>query len=328
LKGMKMSKKLKLFRLNGTLDDLDKTLQIFVSLTCVYPILANNVISHTHGLSSVSYENPWSETISELGDIEKDCGITISPQDIDCIDDSLSKVSEYIHHTHEKLKDLDSDRKEAETLIKKYSDALMQVKNISNLDISIDDIFSCEYINPRFGKLPTDSYDVLKLYQNKPFILQVFSQEKNYYWCMYLATDKHEREIDNIFSSLFFERIYIPDFIHGTPEQAYEVLSKEIQAVDLSLQEIKSEINETINKDIVKLSHVKGEMILLEKMYDSRKFVVSMGKKFIITGYVHELDATTLIDKFSSISTLEIDIVPASLDMRFKPPKKIKRRCK
>jgi len=145
---------------------------------------------------------------------------------------------------------------------------------------------------------------------------------------MYLATDKHEREIDNIFSSLFFERIYIPDFIHGTPEQAYEVLSKEIQAVDLSLQEIKSEINETINKDIVKLSHVKGEMILLEKMYDSRKFVVSMGKKFIITGYVHELDATTLIDKFSSISTLEIDIVPASLDMRFKPPKKIKRRCK
>jgi len=322
-----MPKKLKLFRINGDLEELDIALEIFVNIPCLYPITANQVISQSHGLASISSDNPWSEVISELGEIERDCNIIIDSVEAESIDDSLAKVKEYIHHEHEKLKNLNLHKKEAENLQRIYSDAITQIRNISSLDISLDDLFSCEYINARFGKLPKDSYEMLDLYRNKPFLLQVFNEEKNFYWCMYIATDKHEREIDNIFSSLFFERVFIPDFIHGTPEEAIQTLKAENEIVKISLDEIQKEISEILlaNKD--QLSHIKGELRLLEKMYYARKYVVSMGKKFIITGYVHQNDEDLVRNRYSKLKSTEIDIVPANLEMRFKPPKKIKKRC-
>lgn len=322
-----MSNKLKLFRIKGELEDLDRVMEVFVNLPCLHPILAKEVISHTHGLASVASDNPWSEIISELSDIETDFGISIKVKNTTSIVDSLSKVREYVHSTHEKLKKLNNHKIEAENLIRRYSDALTQVKNINSLDISLDDIFSCEYVSTRFGKLPIDSFEVLKLYRSKPFMLQMFGEEKNYYWCMYLTTDKHEREIDNIFSSLFFERIYIPDYIHGTPEEAIKALSTEIEIVQTSLKEIKLEISTLINADFDKLSIIKGEMKLLEKMYDSRRYVVSLGEKFIITGYIHDKNTETIINRFKESTLAEVDIMPANMDLRFKPPKKLKEKC-
>ena len=44
---------------------------------------------------------------------------------------------------------------------------------------------------------------------------------------MYMTTESKAPEIDNIFSSLYFERIHIPEFVHGTPESALQVLKEE-----------------------------------------------------------------------------------------------------
>lgn len=46
---------------------------------------------------------------------------------------------------------------------------------------------------------------------------------------MYYTTDEYKREVDNIFSSLFFERIHIPDFVHGKPKEAIAALEEEIK---------------------------------------------------------------------------------------------------
>lgn len=35
-----------------------------------------------------------------------------------------------------------------------------------------------------------------------------------------MTTQKYEGDVDNMFSSLYFERIRIPEFVHGTPEKA------------------------------------------------------------------------------------------------------------
>lgn len=322
-----MSRKPKLFRITGELSTLDRVLKKFVNFECVYPIPSKEFIGQVHGLTSVPTENPWQDIYVELENTEKETGIKITPAHIDDIDDSYEKVKEYVHSTHETFHELMSHRQETENLIKKYQDALFQVNNIIDLDISLDDIFACEYINVRFGKLPADSLDTLKLYENKPFIFQIFKEVKRNYWCMYMTTDKYEKEIDNIFSSLYFQRVYIPDFVHGTPETARESLKVEINQAMINLDEIKGEISKIMNENKEKLEHVKGELVFLNRLYDARRFVVGLGEKFNISGYIADSNVPYLTQAFKDIENTDVDIVPADLEKRFKPPKKLKKEC-
>ncbi|MCK5731400.1 MAG: V-type ATP synthase subunit I, partial [Tenericutes bacterium] len=316
--------KLKLFRINADLTDLDMILERFVDLHCVHPIEASEFIDKVHGLTSFVSLNPCNIIYKELQDIEKENDYVIPVTEVEAADYSFDRMREYVASTHERLKKLTSHRRETENLIKKYRDALTQVKNIEDLDISLDDVFSCAYISTRVGRLPLDSVEKLKFYKNKPFLFKAFHEEKNYCWCMYLVTNKYEREIDNIFSSLFFERIRIPDFVHGTPESAQTSLSMEIQVAESSLKEIQIDLDEMLAQNSQELSSIKSDLLLLNKIYDAKKYVVGLGDKFNISGYVAKKDVEKLISKYKDIEDIEIEVMPSDSDKRVKTPTKLK----
>ena len=142
-------------------------------------------------------------------------------------------------------------------MIKKYQDALTQVTHIENLDISFDDVFSCQYVNVRVGIMPVDSIDKLQLYQFKPFLFKSFNVENGNCWCIYFATEEYKEDIDNIFKSLFFRRIHIPDFVHGTPKNAEITLLSEMDVANVNLDEISGQIEELLKKNHDKLIEVK-----------------------------------------------------------------------
>ncbi|XMB73223.1 V-type ATPase 116kDa subunit family protein [Mycoplasmatota bacterium WC30] len=312
--------KLKLFTITSNLTNLDTVLERFVNLDCVHPVKASEFVDQVHGLTSFTSTNPCNVIFKEIEDLEKENNFTIPGKIISTIDYSLDSMSEYVYTTHEKLQKLTSFRKETQALIKKYQDALTQVKNIENLDISLDDLFSCEYINARVGRIPLDSIEKLKYYVNKPYIFQPFHEEKNYCWCMYLSPNKHEREIDNIFSSLFFERIHIPDFVHGTPESAQVSLAMEIKVAVDSLNETQALIDKILQDNIEELSLIKGELIFLNKIYDAKKYVVGLGDKFNITGFVKIKNVNKIKEIFGGTEGIEIEFMPPDFDKRLKPP--------
>ena len=156
-----MNKKLKLFRITGLLDNLDLTLERLISLKCIYAIKASEFKQLTHGLSPVSTDNSWNIIYQEIKELELESKIDIPVIDKHTIDYSFKEIQEYVHNTHVKLHTLIEYQKITERLISQYNDALIQINNIIDLDISLDDIFSCHYINARFGKLPIDSLDIL-----------------------------------------------------------------------------------------------------------------------------------------------------------------------
>lgn len=321
-----MGNKLKLFRITSQLTNLDKVLVKFVNINDIYPVKAEIFTKQVKGLYLLDNNNPFNLILDEFNEIEKDGNYNISPVEMNSIDYTYETISEYVHTTHDKLHELSQTKKEMEELIKKYNDALVIVKNINTLDISLSDLFASEYIKPKFGKLAKDSLDMLKLYENKPFIFQSFNEEKNYYWCMYLTTKKHEKEIDNIFSSLFFEKIFIPDYIQGRPEEDQKSLLLEIDTVNKELNEIENKIKKILIENKNELSKIKGELIFLQKIYSARKYVVKYGERFSITGFISAKDLADFKLVFKPIKDIEIELMPADFDKRIKPPKRIKKR--
>ena len=59
------------------------------------------------------------------------------------------------------------------------------------------------------------------------FVYKSFEMDERYTWCMYITTPGDAPEVDNIFSSLYFERIHIPAFVHGSPELAIGEIQEE-----------------------------------------------------------------------------------------------------
>jgi V/A-type H+-transporting ATPase subunit I len=316
--------KLKLFNISSSNENIDPILARLVEIDYVHLVEASEIVDTVHGLQSYSTDNPCNLILKEILDLEKEQDFQIPEKYVCSLDYSLDNMRDYIFSTHEEIKQLQNHQKETEGLIKKYEDALRQVNHIENLNINLDDLFSCEYISVRVGRMPLDSVEKLNFYNNKLFAFQTFSIEKNYAWCIYITTNDNKREIDNIFISLFFDRIHIPEFVHGTPISAQSTLKMEIEVARESLKEIESDIKRILDENMDRLIDIKNELIFLTKIYEAKKYVIGLGNKININGFVEEKNVSRLEETFKELPGVEIEMRPPDYDKRLKPPTKLK----
>ncbi|MDD4212355.1 MAG: V-type ATPase 116kDa subunit family protein [Bacilli bacterium] len=316
--------KTKLVNLTADLDCLDQVLMHFIDIKDFHPVLANKIIDQVHGLTSFSADNPCSLILQEIYEIEKEYGVHFPATEIRSLNYNLESMRSVVTETHAIIQSNIKEIKDTEDKIRKYEDALGQVRNIESLKISLDSLFSCQYTVARVGRIPTDSIEKLRYYRNRPFLIQTFSIDKGYTTCIYITTNEYEREVDNIFSSLFFERIFIPDFVHGTPEKAKENLLQEIKLAKEKIAENVQELQIVTKDETHRIANIKGELLFLDKLYESKKYVVGMGDRFTISGFIEEANLSNIDEQFKGNEGLDIEIRPADSDKRITPPTKLK----
>lgn len=316
--------KMKLIDLTGDVNKLDETLSYFIDFHGFHPVESDKIVGTVHGLTSYQTANPCLELLNEVREIEADYGLKLKEVKVRKVVDSLDEIHDYIVKSHQVLK-ADVDRiRNIESEINSFKKAIQQIENIESLDISLDDLFQAKYISVRFGKIPKDSLERIKYYRNKPFVFVDFEEEEHHVWCMYFMANSYEREIDNIMSSLFFDRIYIPDFVHGTPELAKKNLIKQITDKEALAADIKNHLFELTTHYVDKLAVIKGELEFLNQLHETKKYVVGLGNKFLISGFIEKKNVDKFKKHFSEVDTVEIDVRPSNSDKRLTPPTKLK----
>lgn len=316
--------KMKLVNITSDRAKLDEVLLRFVELDCFHPEPATKIAESVHGVTTLQEEDPYCELLSRLKDLEVNLGLSLNNEFIKDWKCDLNEMSTYMEQLERKREEIEEVKRELEGVIQANKDALTQVENIEGMDVSLDDIFSCKYVNVRFGRLPLDSVDKLQYYGNRPFVFRSFKEDSSYSWCMVLSTPKYEREVDNILSSLYFERIRIPDFVHDTPEKAEENLKAEIESDYQQLASIEKERDDMIQACQQRLQVIKGRLLFLENTFEARKYVVGLGERFTITGFAANDDVKKIEAVFADIKDVEIAARPAYSDRRFTPPTKLK----
>ena len=316
--------KMKLINISAEKEYLDDVLLKFVDLDYFHPEPAVKFIDTVHGLTSMDEENPVSEVLSRFKEICSDMDLDLPNIAMRDKDYNLGGMKNYMENVYQRFQDANRVRKDLQTVIQENKDALVTVKNIESINLNLDDLFDCKYIKFRFGRLPLDSVEKLRYYRNRPFVFKSFSQDDTYSWCIYMTTEKYEGDVDNVFSSLYFERIRIPEFIHGTPESAAQTLldeiendEKQILHVDDVIEKLKGECREEMAK-------IKGELEFLDRTFVARKYVVGLGQRFSITGFVDAADVERLKETFRELEEVEIEVRPAHSDKRLDPPTKLK----
>ncbi len=318
--------KTKLITLSSGLENLDQVLTRFIHLENFHPVLANKIVDSVHGLTSFSADNACTGILSEIAQIEKEFDLHLNAHEICDLHYDFAAMEKTIHESHDLLKQEIQKVKDNQATIVKYQDAFTQLENIRRLDISLDDIFDCKYIVARVGRLPLDGVSELRYYRNRPFVFKSFSNDQSYSWCMYFTTPEYERDVDNVFSSLFFERIRIPDFVHGTPEKAEETLQAEIDALRKANEGILADLKTKTEDFGHRLSELKGQLIYLNQIFEAKKYVVGLGDKFTISGFAEISEVDNVQRQFDGVPNLEIQVRPPKSDKRITPPTKLKNR--
>ncbi|WP_075876694.1 V-type ATP synthase subunit I [Merdibacter massiliensis] len=316
--------KMKLINISAEKEYLDDVLLKFVDLDYFHPEPAVKFIDSVHGLTSMDEENPVSEVLSRFKEICSDMDLDLPEITMREKEYDLNGMKKYMNEIFHRFSDAKRIADDLKTVIQENKDALVTVKNIESIDLNLDDLFACKYVKFRFGRLPLDSVAKLRYYRNRPFAFKSFTQDDTYSWCVYMTSEKYEGDVDNVFSSLYFERIRIPDFVHGTPERAAETLLDEIENDEKQVAHVEDVITKLKDECREEMARIKGELEFLDRTFVARKYVVGLGQRFSITGFVDAADVERLKATFHNLKEVEIEVRPAHSDKRLDPPTKLK----
>lgn len=316
--------KMRLMNIITDKQHLEETLLRFTTLDNFHPELANKIVDRVSGLAVLNDANPYADLLSKVSELCAEMNLTLVKKPIDSYFINLDETNNMINKIKAKFDQIHEIKKELETVIEENKMAVIQVKNVSAMEINFDDLFSCRYLKIRVGRMPKQSVEKLQYYNNRPYIFKEFNKDEHYCWCMYITTLRYEGEVDNIFSSLHFERVRIPDFVHGTPEGAIKELEEDIKQDQEHLDHVIDTEKRFIEESAARLSELYTKLQCLNQTYEVQKYVVLLGERASISGFVPEEDVEKVKHQFANISNVEVEVRPAHSDSRLTPPTKLK----
>lgn len=241
-------------------------------------------------------------------------------------------VSDHLKKYEEEVARVNKKRTTLENEINSYQKAKVLLQHMTTLDIDFDDLFHIDYIKIRIGRLPKEGYTRLLYYAEKEldftkyFNFSVYDVDGDDYWGIYFVTRDKAKEIDELFNSVHFERMRVPEFVHGDPEHALTSIENKITQLQKELEELKEPSDVGSGKEREMLSTMKNWLSFMDQLHDMERYVIVLDNTFYIAGFVPE----DSVEKFKEIiMTIDgVEIKQASVQEEDKlpvsPPIKLK----
>ena len=314
---------MRLVNLVGNMSDLDETLLRCIQSEVFAPEMAASTLDKSSGFTSVSSENPYTQPLKKLYDLAEDVHASLEradlPQDFTC-----EKAEEELERVQARVSGLAAERREKKERTDLMEQALIQIRHLNGLDVNFDDIFSMKYVKVRFGRLPADSYPKLAFYDNKTFFFFAFDHDDDFYWGVYFAPVSKITVIDDIFKSLYFERIRVPDYVHNTPEEAIAGLEKKITEYKARLKELHAEISGIKESEAETLNRCFTVIKAASDVYSLRKYVASVNNRFYLEGFVPASEEKRFSEAMDSLETVSCVFQPDDANPTLTPPTRLK----
>ncbi len=276
------------------------------------------------GLEMLSEKNPYTNTLRRLEELCRKLSITPTASGTD--DDSFKTLYDFESYIDSLENEVGGFLREKQECYKEISEkgaAVKQLNHLKGMNTNFEQIFSCEYTHIRLGKLPIESYSKLEYYDEVFFFIP-FDKDSRFYWGMYFCAEKDSTLIDEIFQTLYFERIFVPDFVQGTPEKAFEELNDVVNRRSLRVEEIDEELARISAKRSGEILRVYSQLKFRESTFNLRRNVASVNGKFYIKGFVPKPQAEGFKRMFEGLRTASVTLLPPDSEPDLTPPTKLK----
>ena len=317
--------KMRLVNIAGKLESLDRVIEKCVDSGCFHIESAASSDMEDSGFSVLHEENPYREVLEKIVAVDFGNDFKFRQADYSDIEsESIESLSEYVSKTSEKMKLLGEEISENKNSILQYEQIITQLKHLQGLDIDMAKLSGCKHIHVRFGKLPCDSYSKLAYYDKEAFAFVHYDEDEDYYWGMYFAPVECLRKADKIFSDLYFERIWLPDYVTGKPEKEIEDVNKKYSEAKAKADELEKQRHDLIESEKERINKVFCRLKALYDCFELRSKASVIKDNFLLVGFVPEKQAEKFEKPLSKIPGVSVVIKPPDSDVSLEVPVKLK----
>lgn len=317
--------KMSLVYLRGDKAYLDEALLLCTNSGCFHPETASSLSEYSGALTTMKEENSYSVLMKRIAELADSAGINLHYTGYDGLKMESREFPDYVTQLSDQLKKLLARRSGVNQIIESHNTSMVHLAHLKKLDENFDDIFRSRYLEIRFGRMPVDSYDKLHYYKDKPFVIFSYDNDGSYHWCLYICATADKQEVDGLFSSLYFERIRIPDYAHGTPEQSMTFIAKDLEREKAELAKINGKIDEILKAQTQTLCMIYSKAKVLADAFDMRKYSAFVKNDFVLVGFIPKKQEADFTSRMSSIAEkVEVSYRDADSDGRLVTPVRLR----
>lgn len=323
-----MIEKMKFLSVTGPKDDIDRVIDQYLSK---YDIQLENALSElktVKDLRPYMESNPYKDVYQRSGEILSSLGqsapLTTSRQL------SVEEAVAIVQELDSQIKELSARKEELTTEMETLQTSLDKVNHFTGLDYDLSAILQFKYIKFRFGRIARDYYDKFfnYVYDTIDTVLYNCKEDEDYIWVVYFVPDTISDKVDAIYSSMHFERFFLPDEYEGTPTEAMKSLEDKIAEVNASISQIDNQINSILSTRKDDLIVANQRLTTFSNNFDVRKLAActkqDVNTFYILCGWMTEKDAKAFQQEISGDDKAYCVVEDDHSNIISRPPTKLK----
>ena len=208
---------------------------------------------------------------------------------------NLSEMEAFLKEASESFSETVGNCSEIDKKIGQNEEYIKNLEPLLSVDTDLSALGDFEFISFRFGKLPKGGYKTLNTYLSDMNVVFVKTKEDEHsVWGLYFVPTEEKKKADEIFTSLYFERIAFPDKLSGTPGQMADALKEE----NAKLASERKKISESASSGLGKYRETLISLYETAKKRraysDVRNMAAHSDDYFYIVGWMSKKDAKAL----------------------------------
>lgn len=322
-----MIEKMKFLSITGPKEDIDRVIDTYLSK---YEIHLENALSElktVRDLRPYIEINPYRDTYqrsTELVGLLPDAAKGAADRTV-----PIEEAIEIIEALDGKMKELT----ERENTITAERDALQEsldkVVPFTGLNYDLSSILHFKYIKFRFGRISHEYYKKFEsyVYDSIDTVLYKCREDEDYVWVVYFVPETISNQIDAIYSSMHFERFFLPDEYEGTPLDAIHSLEDRISALQADIDAIHSQMSDMLAARRDELLAAHNRLATFSTNFNVRKLAActkqNVNTFYILCGWMSERDAKAFQKEISNDEKTFCIVEDDHNNIISKPPTKL-----
>jgi V/A-type H+-transporting ATPase subunit I len=217
--------RMKFLSITGPKNDFDRVVKVYLNKYELHLENALTELSSVRNLRPFIEINPYKDILSQSEELIKNyCSLS---RPISSCDMTPAQASEVIISVNSSIYDLNVKKNILKDERDHLNDLIKQIEPFRHLNYDLNKVINFKFIKFRFGKIPQEYYSKFYkyVYDNLTTVFYECERDRDYVWGVYFVPESFSVKVDAIYSSLHFERIFLPAEYQGTPEDAYESMN-------------------------------------------------------------------------------------------------------
>lgn len=289
-----MIEKMKFLSITGPKTDIDRMTETYLSKYEIHLENALAELTDVDNLSPFLEINPYKEALNTIDSFYEQLD---HPEKMDTGQMDIETALSFVKEIRQKAQFLEEEKSRLQSEHAEMVDSLKIIRPFRNLNFDISEILKFKYIHYRFGRIEKQYLQKFEkyIYDNLDTLFIKCGEDDQYVYGIYFVPEHQAHKVHAVYSSMHFERIFIPDGYQGTASEAFQKLDTRHREIHAGLDANKTAFQKLLSDNASKIVAAKAALDACSGSFDIRKLAAcTQGDSntfYILCGWMTEKDA-------------------------------------